>query len=222
MSKLSHPITTAIGSIVVSIVAATGGYIASTQEAKVADSNIVQSAFERTKFLETRLFEAQTELVKLKISRAEIGSEGDAVKELMRKDPSPSFIKLISNPLSKRPNITNWYINPAYERQFGYARERYFGKTDYQVWGVEVGNQFYLNDLYSLRTRVATCIKETFPSSPRANSELITANVCKWVFKMDGHLALYGEIRSEFYYDKNVVPKSLIQEFIDEHNNESN
>lgn len=205
-----------LASIIMSMIGAVGTYLASTSEARKADADIVNSTFERTKYLEQELFKARANELELQMRLSDSDQTEFVLKNLADKMPYPAFFKQISQPFDSNPVITNWYINEQYEDFFGYAQERYEGRTDIEVWGVVVGTQFYNNDLYALKVRTAFCTEEVFPTTPGGNV-FIGGFVCKMIFRTNQGLMLFGNILLEDHIQNAVIPKEEIDAFIDRH-----
>lgn len=68
------------------------------------------------------------------------------LKEFIMRFPYPAFIKQVMKRDDGSTEFRMQYVNPAYEKWFGVRDEDYRGKTDFEVWPVEIAREYYAGD----------------------------------------------------------------------------
>ena len=68
------------------------------------------------------------------------------LKEFIMRFPYPAFIKRAMKRDDGSTEFRMQYVNPAYEEWFGVRDEDYRGKTDFEVWPVEIAREYYAGD----------------------------------------------------------------------------
>lgn len=68
------------------------------------------------------------------------------LKEFIMRFPYPAFIKQVVKRDDGSTEFRMQYVNPAYEEWFGVRDEDYRGKTDFEVWPVEIAREYYAGD----------------------------------------------------------------------------
>lgn len=76
--------------------------------------------------------------------------------------PAPVWVKRVH----EDGNTTMYFINRFYEEQWGISAEFYSGKTDDEVWGKEIADQFRKADAYILKYKRGASFIENIPVDP--------------------------------------------------------
>lgn len=152
------------------------------------------------KYREVQLLnQKQTEkIAKLTIELATKYAPDLAVKEFMDNAPFPAWTK-IAGEGGTIPVM--WHINSNYELDYKVSKEFYVGKTDYQVWPLEVADGFYKTDLFVLQNLIGTCEEESIKYTPTGpllgplkDEPPTSVMICKWPTKIMGKLAIAGVV----------------------------
>lgn len=194
--SLSNNAQIGLRDIVVALVTAFttlgGSYFAFQRDKNTADVEMVRTLYEQVQQLQQDLFEAQSQIVELKIELSKKHESSQILKDYLDGNNNPSFIKLVDDS-GARPRFPNWHVNDAYERMFGISAARYVGKLDSEIWPDDVAEQFYKNDLHAYDTMGTYCTKERFPKTPKSKT-MVSGHVCKWTTFLHGRVAIAGQI----------------------------
>lgn len=108
-----------------------------------------------------------------------------------------SFIENLSLPVwCKDSTGVMLWINDAYQTTYGIRAAEYEGKTDYEVWPLEVANEYRKHDQEIVRTRLPTTTIEHIPDDPHnKNSPRRAQVVTKFpIFNLEGEVIAIGGV----------------------------
>jgi len=173
---------------------------------KQSDADMVQTLYAQVQFLQEKLaqqqeetvqkmFEQNAKIVSLQLQLAKKYEQEVILKDYLDAMPYPAWIKIADVDIEGQVNlITNWHINGAYEKMFDITNNYYNGKTDFQVWPLDVARQFFENDKAVLNRLAHKCKSETFPDKVFDGRTDITGFVCKWPLEVNGKPAIAGQV----------------------------
>lgn len=191
-----------IGTLAVGLLAFAAEYIAST---RMQDVDLVRVLYERVEDLEGRYREvalanqSQAEnITKLTIQLATKYEPDQAVKEYIDNMPFPAWVKVTQGDTDS-PELVMWYLNDEYEEAFGVTKEKYIGKTDFNIWPKDIALGFYERDLAVLSSLSSHCSDESVlytPIGPLVEATPEHAQICKWPTTIGGKRAVAGQLMS--------------------------
>lgn len=183
----------AVAAITVGVLTIIGDHLTSENH---KDVELVKVLFERVEALETQyeglIATNQTQamnITKLKIQLATKYEPDEAVKEYIDNMPFPAWVKVVQGDLES-PVFVMWYLNEAFEDFTGIPKEKYIGKTAFDLYPEEVAMKFQLADEEVLKEFSSLCV--TRPRTDKGNRE--HTQVCKWPTKVRGKDAVAGQM----------------------------
>lgn len=189
-----------VATILVGLIAFTADYIAST---RVQDVELVKVLYNRVENLEGQyrkvaiMNQAQAaNITKLTIQLATKYEPDQAVKEYIENMPFPAWVKVTQGEADDQEFVM-WYLNEEYERMFSIPKERYIGKTDFDIWPKDIALGFYVNDLAVLNSSTSNCSDERItytPTGPLIEGTTEHAQICKWPTVIGGKKAVAGQL----------------------------
>jgi hypothetical protein len=189
-----------VTTVLVGLIAFTADYIAST---RVQDVELVKVLYERVGTLEGQYRkvalanQAQAaSITKLTIQLATKYEPDQAVKEYIENMPFPAWVKVTQGDTDS-PEFIMWHLNDKYERVFSVPKERYIGKTDFDIWPKAIALGFYENDLEVLHSLTSNCADERITYTPtglRIEGTTEHAQICKWPTTIGGKKAVAGQL----------------------------
>lgn len=188
--------------LVTAIASIAGSYFMFAGASRQSDASMVETLSSQYQTLQKTVFEQQAELISLRIELSRRYEASDVLRGYLDPMPNPAWIKIVKN-ADSTPEFVLWHINSAYETFFGVTRALYVGRNDFDVWGAEVGKEFYENDMRALLKMGSHCTREEFPSRPLGNKPS-GGYVCKWVTEVDGQLAIAGQLLTDNFLERNV------------------
>lgn len=126
-------------------------YIALQSKREEIGSNIYQSTLERMRVQDETISNLQAQITKANVRiidlEAQVRAEanhGEILQSYLDSIPTPAWIKRLND-----DGLFEMYmINKKYSEYYGIAKNRYEGKTDYQVWPREIADQWHVNDMH--------------------------------------------------------------------------
>lgn len=89
--------------------------------------------------------------------------ENDTISAWFQHMPFPAWLKVYE---SEEDGYIMHDINAAYEAAFGISKYQYAGRSDQEIWGDAVAEQFRQNDFAVIRGRVPMVTQEYVPDRP--------------------------------------------------------
>lgn len=189
-----------IATLVVGVLAFTADYVSST---RVQDVELVKVLYSRVESLEGKYRRVALEnrdqaanIAKLTIQLATKYEPDKVVKEYIENMPFPAWVK-VTQGVADEQEFVMWYLNEEYERMFSIPKERYIGKTDFDIWPKEIALGFYQNDLAVLHSLTGNCTDERIsytPTGPLIEGTPEHAQICKWPTTIGGKKAVAGQL----------------------------
>lgn len=179
-----------------------GGYFASIYiEEQKSEDKLVQMIYQqhadvsremqqlREDFI-TQQFQSKLEILELQALLAERFDANQLLKDYLDGMYHPAWIKVLDEDKNK---FVMWHINDAYEEEFDVSKERYVGKTDFDVgrWPESVALIFEENDFMALEYADTVCRQE--PVTLRSGETTMGIS-CKWPLTLEGKKAIAGQI----------------------------
>lgn len=110
---------------------------------------------EQNILLNQHLNEYKNKVAELEMKISEQFNHIEIIEAYYENMPGPAWMKDTSGVM--------FFINSAYEKQFGVSKREYQQSTDVQVWGEEIGNAFWKNDMKVLRAKKGFVVQEWVP-----------------------------------------------------------
>lgn len=162
--------------------------------AKQADAALVSSLHKQVQEQQVRMFKLQQQVTQLQIQLSQKYEVSDVLREYMDGMPFIAWTKVYQyNEVTGSSDFRYWHINDEYEDYFDVSLERFRNKTDFELeWPDGVAEQFYINDVETLRRRSYKCTPESFPTNLDNPVEFIETELCKWTSILNGNPAVSG------------------------------
>lgn len=164
-------------------------YVALQGKREEVGGGIYQSTLERMRAQDETISNLQAQITKANIRiidleaqvRAEV-NHGEILQSYLDSVPTPAWIKRLND-----DGLFEMYmINKKYSEYYGIAKNRYEGKTDYQVWPREIADAWHANDMRVYYTGGYLRSQEDIPVSGAGteSSETKEATVLKFTISL--------------------------------------
>lgn len=183
----------AVAAIAVGVLALIGEHLSSENH---KDVTLVAALLDRVDALETQYEgliatnQAQAmSITSLKIQLATKYEPDEAVKTYIDNMPFPAWVKVVQGELDS-PAFVMWYLNEAYEDFTGIPKERFIGKTAFDLYPDEMAEEFQKSDEEVLEGYSSLCmIRPRTDEGKKKHTQ-----VCKWPTRVGGKDAVAGQM----------------------------
>lgn len=194
--------------ILLSFISAFSGVkVADINRASSQDQLLVQQLQDEreiNRVLKEKLFKLEIDFVDLKAQVTKTFANEDIAKAVFAGLQKPAWIKRVDNITSDKPDITLWYLNPAYSEKYGVSYPKYRGKSDATIWGDQIARGFFLADMRVLSDMGSRCgLEKVYESVPKGITlheryenlmqlNVVETYICKWIIQLPSGLYIAG------------------------------